>query len=204
MTDMSPTLAAGRRVSVLPRAGGHAWAGTVQAWDLSGDRVVARIHTEADAVADLDHHQVWLSTVSRDGEESGITIFAGRALAVDPESLQVEGVVRLADERRRRALRAGGAMVTLPPSGGEQQTVAALDISRGGVRLDLGEVGWSYEDPMDLVLHLGEDRSLNVVGRLHRFDSTTGSAVLTFDDLPERDAEALDRFALTRLDPPPE
>src|SRR5687767_13784688 len=101
---MSPTLATGRRVSVLPRSGGHAWAGTVQAWDLSGERVVARIHTASDAVADLDHHQVWLSTVSRDGDESGITIFAGRASAVDSESLQVEGVVRLADERRRRAL----------------------------------------------------------------------------------------------------
>jgi hypothetical protein len=203
VTDRAPTLAAGRRVSVLPRAGGRARGGTVQVWDASGDRVVARIHTDADAVADLDHHQVWLSTVSRHREESGITIFAGRASALDPESLQVEGVVRLADERRRRALRAGGAMVTLPPARGEQQTVAALDISRGGVRLALGEDGWSYEDPMDLVLHLGDDRSLNVVGRLHRFDPGTGSAVLTFDGLHERYAEALDRFALTRLDPPP-
>jgi len=149
--------------------------------------------------ASLDHHQVWLSTVSRMGDEYGVTIFAGRAYAVDSESLKLEGVVRLADERRRRAVRVTGSMVTLPPAGGPSVRVATLDISRGAVRLPIGEGGWTYDDPLDLVVHLGDEQSINVLGRLLRIDAATQSVVLGFDYLPDYDAEALDRFALTQL-----
>lgn len=201
MTDWvaEPALARGRRVSLLPRSGGHSWAGTVRTWDASDDHVVAHILAEAEAVSSLDHHQIWLSTVSRIGDERGVTIFAGRADAVDGESLKVDGVVRLADERRRLAVRAPGSTVTLPPVGGQQRRVATLDISRAAVRLPIGEEGWTYEDPLDLVVHLGDTTSINVVGRLLRVDRATRSVVLGFDDLPDLHAEAIDRFALSRL-----
>jgi PilZ domain. len=194
-------LTSGRRVTLLPRNGGHSWAGTVRSWSAADDQVVAQIFADADAVSSLDHHQVWLSTVSRMGDEYGVTIFAGRAYAVDRESLKLEGVVRLADERRRRAVRVTGSMVTLPPSGGARLRVATLDISRGAVRLPIGEGGWTYDDPLDLVVHLGDTKSINVVGRMLRVDEETKSVVLGFDYLPAHDAEALDRFALTQLSP---
>jgi hypothetical protein len=198
-TALAVALTSGRRVTLLPRSGGHSWAGTVRSWDSVADQVVAQIFTEADAVDSLDHHQVWLSTVSRSGDENGVTIFAGRAYAVDAESLKVEGVVRLADERRRRAVRVTGSTVTLPPIDGEQITVATIDISRGAVRLPIGDSGWKYDDPLDLVVHLGDTQSINVIGRLLRIDIARRSVVLGFDYLPDHDAEALDRFALTQL-----
>ena len=192
-------LTSGRRVTLLPRNGGHSWAGTVRSWDSDHDQVVAQIFAEADAVSSLDHHQVWLSTVSRMGDEYGVTIFAGRAYAVDGESLKLEGVVRLADERRRRAVRVTGSEVTLPPSGGTRLRVATLDISRGAVRLPIGEGGWTYDDPLDLVVHLGDTKSINVVARMLRIDEDARSVVLGFDYVPVHEAEALDRFALTQL-----
>lgn len=196
---LAEALTSGRRVTLLPRSGGHSWAGTVRSWEAADDHIVAQIYAEADAVSSLDHHQVWLSTVSRMGDEYGVTIFAGRAYAVDSESLKLEGVVRLADERRRRAVRVTGSMVTLPPAGGPSVRVATLDISRGAVRLPIGEGGWTYDDPLDLVVHLGDEQSINVLGRLLRIDAATQSVVLGFDYLPDYDAEALDRFALTQL-----
>ena len=196
---LAEALTSGRRVTLLPRSGGHSWAGTVRSWDAADDHVVARIYAEADAIASLDRHQVWLSTVSRIGDEYGVTIFAGRAYAVDNESLKLEGVVHLAGERRRRAVRVTGSSVTLPPAGGPAIRVATLDISRGAVRLPIGEGGWTYDDPLDLVVHLGDDQTINVLGRLLRIDESAGSVVLGFDYLPDRDAEKLDRFALGQL-----
>jgi hypothetical protein len=184
---------------LLPRSGGHSWAGTVRSWEAADDHVVAQIYAEADAIASLDRHQVWLSTVSRIGDEYGVTIFVGRAYAVDNESLKLEGVVRLADERRRRAVRVTGSSVTLPPAGGPAIRVETLDISRGAVRLPIGEGGWTYDDPLDLVVHLGDEQTINVLGRLLRIDESAGSVVLGFDYLPDRDAETLDRFALGQL-----
>jgi hypothetical protein len=204
VTDAAPALALarGRRVSLLPRSGGHSWAGTVRAWDAFDGHVVAHIDADADAVNTLDHHQVWLSTVSRNGEELGVTIFAGRAHAVDRESLKLDGVVWLADERRRSAVRATGSMVTVPPSGGPQRRLATLDISRGGVRLPVDADGWNYEDPLDLVVHLGDTVSISVLGRLLRVDVETASVVLGFEGLTDADAETLDRFALAQLPGP--
>lgn len=196
---LAVALTSGRRVTLLPCNGGQSWAGTVRSWDADDDHVVAQIFAEADAVSSLDHHQVWLSTVSRMGDEYGVTIFAGRAYAVDGESLKLEGVVRLADERRRRAVRVTGSEVTLPPSGGTRLRVATFDISRSAVRLPIGQGGWTYDDPLDLVVHLGDAKSINVVARMLRVDEQTRSVVLGFDYLPELDAEAIDRFALNQL-----
>jgi PilZ domain len=198
-TALADALTSGRRVTLLPRNGGHSWVGTVRSWTAAADQVVAQIFAEADAVSSLDHHQVWLSTVSRMQDEYGVTIFAGRAYAVDRESLKLEGVVRLADEPRRRTVRVSGSEVTLPPMGGTRVRVATLDISRGAVRLPIGEGGWLYDDPLDLVVHLGEATSINVVGRMLRVDEDSKSVVLGFDYLPEHEAEALDRFALNQL-----
>lgn len=196
---LAEALTSGRRVTLLPRSGGHSWAGTVRSWNSADDHIVAQIYAAADAIDSLDHHQVWLSTVSRVGDEYGVTIFAGRAYAIDSESLKLEGVVRLADERRRRTVRVTGGSVTLPPAGRPAVTVATLDISRGAVRLPIGAEGWNYDDPLDLVVHLGDTQSINVLGRLLRIDAVAQSVVLGFDYLPDYEAEALDRFALTQL-----
>jgi hypothetical protein len=203
VTHSSPVLQLtdGRRVSMLPRSGGHAWAGIVRAWASTSDHVVARIQAAAEAVTNLDHHQVWLSTVSRSGDEHGITIFAGKALAVDRESLDLQGVVRLTDERRRKAVRAPGGTATIPAQAGAERTVAVRDISRGGVRLQLDDAGWAYDEPLDLTLHLGGGVSLDVHGHLLRLDHEGKVAVLAFADLHVDAAAALDRYVLTHVHP---
>jgi hypothetical protein len=154
--------------------------------------------------------------MSRIGDEHGVTIFAGSAHAVGFETLALDGVVRLADERRRREVRASGSLVILPNANGSNgsngngsngnaaavvppQPVEVIDLSRGAVRLPVGQRGWTYGDPLDMVVQLGESETINVVGHLRRHDPDTNSVVLCFDDLPQGDAEALDRFVLAQL-----
>lgn len=203
MPDTTPTLALdrGRRVSLLPRTGGHLRAGTVGSWDTSNGRVVASVDAAPDAVSSLDHHQVWLSTVTR-GDEHGVTVFSGRAFAVDGESLRLEGVVRVVEEKRRRAVRAPGGLVSLQSSGAGERNVASLDISRSAVRLPVGDGGWGYPDPLDLVVQLRDTRPIYALAWLLRIDVEAKTVVLGFDSLSVADAEAIDRFVLTQLADP--
>jgi hypothetical protein len=206
LSDATAVLQRGRSVTILPRNGGHSWAGTVLGWKAESDHVVAEIECTAAAVSSLDHHQVWLSTVSRNGDEYGVTIFAGRASANGPESLALDGVVRLADERRRHEVRGDGSTVSLPaqPSGDaaavtSAPVVAALDLSRGAVRLPVGDRDWLQDEPLEMVVHLGDSKSINVVGRVLRIDEETNSVVLRFEELAQHDAEALERYVLEHL-----
>ena len=103
-TTSAPYLSSGRRVTLLPRTGGQSWTGAVRRWDaMPAPHVVANVETTRPAVTALDHHQLWLSTVNAADGEYGITTFAGRAAAVGDELLEIDGVVRLATEPRRRA-----------------------------------------------------------------------------------------------------
>lgn len=192
-------LAPGRAVNVLPRTGGPSWPATVRAWEAAGASVSVALEAARPAVEALDHHQVWLSTVGRDSEGSGVTIFVGRAWADEEDGLRVNGVVRMAEEPRRSAVRAANGTVTLLPQGGAERTVRCLDISRGGVRLPVGREGWVHEDPVDLVVHLERGHAVNVVGRLHRLDAERRVVVLRFDPLSELDGGELDRYAIARL-----
>ena len=186
-------------MSLLPRTGGSSWPARVRTWRASGAAVTVALDVPAPAVDALDHHQVWLSTVDHEGDGSGVTIFVGRARATEAGGLVVDGVVRLADEPRRSAARVANGTVTLLPPGGPERTVRCLDVSRGGVRLPLGQDGWHHEDPIDLVVHLDSGRAVNVVGRLHRLDAERRIVALRFDPLPEPEGGELDRYALSRL-----
>lgn len=197
-----PVLASGRMVSLLPRAGGHAWTGTVATWDASRpDHVIARVEAPSDAVDALDHHQVWLSTVTRRDDEAGVTIFAGSALAQQDGSLLLDGVVQLASERRRTAVRARGGLVRLPHGeGSPARTVPATDISRSGVRLAMAGSLWTYGDRTPVTVELPSGEVLEVHAALTR--QTPDEVVLELVDLGEPEAAALDRYALSRLPDP--
>ena len=194
-----PVLASGRQVSLLPRAGGHAWAAEVAEWDVSQpDHVVARVRADAEAVDALDRHNVWLSTVTRADGEEGVTIFAGTAAAAPGGVLVVDGVVRLASERRRAAVRATGGLVRLPHGDGRPaRTVPATDISRGGVRLSMPGSAWTYGDKTTVTVELPSGDVLEVHTVLVR--TTTAEVVLELVDLGDAEAAALDRYALSRL-----
>ena len=195
-----PVLANGRRVTLLPRSGGQSWTGIVRSWDVDAPpRVVAGVEAPRPAVSALDHHQLWLSTVSASDGEYGITIFAGRAAAVGDERLQVDGVVRLATEPRRRAVRGGGASVSFPGRD-THGPLAVLDLSRGGLRLHATEVEWLDGGEVELVLHLDAEEDVKAVGRLLRVDDAEQHAVLELVGLSGPDAAAVDRHVLARLD----
>ena len=197
-----PLLAGGRRVSLLPRSGGHAFPATVRDWQAVEDHVVAHVDAEPEAVTMLDHHRVWLSTVSRSGDELGITIFAGKAHAVSSDLLELVGVVRLADERRRTAVRAGSCSVAVHAADGNEHRVAAIDVSRGGVRLPVDGRGWSFPDPVRLSLDLDATTTVHTTGALLRVDLEAGAVILRLGELSDTDAAAIDRFALGRLGRP--
>ena len=188
MVDGMLALHPGRSVSLLPRAGGHAWAGLLTDWRETGDdHVLAHVQTDLAAIEALDHHQVWLSTVTKVDDEDGVTIFVGRALAQEDGSLLVDGVVRLVSERRRRAVRAAGAKVRLPDQDGHPgAAVAATDVSRGGLRLAMNGTGWTY------------DEKVTATARLLREED--GDVVLELDGLAEVDAAAIDRYALNQVE----
>jgi hypothetical protein len=200
MVDGMLALHPGRSVSLLPRAGGHAWAGLLTDWQETGDdHVLAHVQTDLAAIDALDHHQVWLSTVSKVDDEDGVTIFAGRALAQDDGSLLVDGVVRLVSERRRSAVRAVGAKVRLPDQDGHPgATLAAADVSRGGLRLAMNGTGWTYDTEVTVTVELPGAASVTATARLLREED--GAVVLELDDLAEVDAAAIDRYALTQVE----
>jgi len=200
MVDGMPGLRPGRSVSLLPRAGGHAWAGLLTDWQETGDdHVLAHVQTDLAAIDALDHHQVWLSTVTRADDEDGVTIFAGRALAQEDGSLLVDGVVRLVSERRRRAVRAAGAKVRLPDQDGRPgATLVATDVSRGGLRLATNGTGWTYGQEVTVTVELPDSATVTATARLLREEG--GDVVLELDDLAEADAAAIDRYALTQVE----
>ena len=198
----APVLTSGRQVSLLPRAGGHAWSGTVATWDTSEPgHVVARVSADAEAVDALDRHQVWLSTVTRAEDEEGVTIFVGQALASPDGSLVLDGVARLVGERRRASVRARGGLVRLPHGEGRPaRTMPAIDISRGGVRLSMPGSAWTYGDKSAVTVELPSGEVLEAQSVLVR---TTGDeVVLELVDLGDAEAAALDRYALSRLPDP--
>lgn len=200
MVDGMAALHPGRSVSLLPRAGGHAWAGLLTDWQETGeDHVLAHVQTDLAAVDALDHHQVWLSTVGKLDDEDGVTIFAGRALAQEDGSLLVDGVVQLVSERRRRAVRAAGAKVRLPDQDSRPgATLAAADVSRGGLRLAMNGTGWTYGQEVTVTVELPDAATVMATARLLREEG--GDVVLELDDLAEGDAAAIDRYALTQVE----
>lgn len=203
MTDASaippPVLTSGRQVSLLPRAGGHAWAAEVAEWDVSEPgHVVARVRADAEAVEALDHHKVWLSTVTRSDDEEGVTIFAGTAEAAQDGLLVLDGVVRLASERRRAAVRASGGLVRIAHADDHPaRTVPATDISRAGVRLAMPGSAWTYGDKATVIVELPSGDVLEVHTVLVR--TSADEVVLELVDLGDAEAAALDRYALSRL-----
>jgi hypothetical protein len=200
MADGMLALHPGRSVSLLPRAGGHAWAGLLTDWQETGDdHVLAHVQTDLAAIDALDHHQVWLSTVGKFDDEDGVTIFAGRALAQDDGSLLVDGVVRLVSERRRRSVRAAGAKVRLPDQDGHPgATLAATDVSRGGLRLAMNGTGWTYDHDVTVTVELPDAATVTATARLLRQEE--GDVVLELDDLAELDGAAIDRYALSQVE----
>lgn len=189
------TPASGDRVSLLARASGRSWPGTVRAWEETEPAAIARVSTQPAAVDALDLHQVWLSSSTA----GGVTIFEGRARAVQPELLEVTGMVLLADERRRQSVRGTGGIVTLSPAGGEQRTVQPIDISRDGARLPLGEDGWQLDDPLELLVDVDGADPIAALAHTLRVDESAHAVVVAFDDLAQEDAEAIERFALSAL-----
>lgn len=196
------SLTGGRRVSLLPCAGGHPWNATVREWDDSPDHACARVTADHDAVLQLDQQEVWLSTLAPQRDGPGVTIFLGRASMVDADLLRIDDVIRLADERRRHAVRAAGCAVSLPAVGGPGVTVQAVDISRGGVRLPLAQPRWPYDDPIDLVLGMSGGVVVAVQASFQRVDHDPPTAVLIFDRISAEASAAIDRFALSQLPAP--
>lgn len=196
------SLSGGRRVSLLPCAGGSPWTGTVKKWDDFMGHAYVRVGADRDAVEQLDNQHVWLSTEIAPRDAAGVTIFRGRARMVGADALRIDDVIRLADERRRHAVRATGCTVTLPPAGGPAVTVRAVDISRGGIRLPLERPRWTYDDPIELTLAMSGGVVVPVTASFQRVDHDPPTAVLVFDRSSEDVSAAIDRYALSQLPSP--
>ena len=199
------------------RSGGkdpHARAGAGLACRATGERVlVTDIASSPSPALHLDNGSRLLRarpSAHGPGPVTGVTSFADAAVAENVVSALAAATA--VGPAGGRATTAGIARTRLPGHAasrtlGVQRTVTAVDLSRGGVRVPVDPAGWTYEDPLDLVLQLPGQQDVLVVGRLLRLDPASGSAVLSsavlsLDEVTDDVAAAIDRYALNQLPSP--
>lgn len=190
----------GSPVTLMRQNEGLSYDATVRTWD-SGEAglvVTTRVELAPDAVRDLADHRVWVSVPLPD---HGVTVFGGIAHPVGDSSLDITGVVPLVREQRRRNPRTDATtQVTVAPRDRAPMRLAALDLSRGGVRVVL-------HDRRDLTLgehvavevRLEDGTTVPTTGEVTRVDLHAGHAVVRFDRLPSDSGDQIDRYVLFRL-----
>ena len=202
MTDAMP--APGSPVTLLSQSNGVWHEAVVRSWD-SGDAglvVSTRVELDPEAVHDLADQRVWVSVGSPD---RGTTVFGGIAHPAGERSLDITGVVPLVREQRRAAVRsAAKASVTVSAQQRAPIRLAALDLSRGGVRValrDRRELALGEGVVVDV--HLDDGRTVQATGHVTRVDLRSGHAVVRFDRMDPHHGDRIDRYVLFRLTSPP-
>ncbi|GAA0315968.1 PilZ domain-containing protein [Kineococcus aurantiacus] len=190
-------------VTLMPTAGGNgAWhTGTVRSWTAGAAGLVVTSHVSASpaTVEALDGQRVWVSTDSGQGDSvTPHAVFQAIAQAHRDDELALTGVMLLAAETRRGAVRAPASLpahLTMPEGVADVRTV---DYSRTGMRVEGAQDMPAHAD-VEIALELGDGLEVHARGEVLRVDETSGEAVVRFVELEEGAAEALERSVLTEL-----
>jgi hypothetical protein len=189
------------QVTLLSQSDGRPYLATVRTWrSCPAERTSsAQVTVSAGAARRLAANAVWVSVPTKG---HGYAVYAGVAHLVDDTALDLNGLVPLAlEERRRHAPRTPATLdVTVTSGHRPARHVHAIDLSRGGVRLDLREQSELLLGEfvvLDLQLERGPKVSLR--GEVTRVDEGAGQAVVQFNRPGSEQRTQIDRYVLLRL-----
>lgn len=180
-------------------AGWH--TGTVRSWTAGAAGLVVTSHVAAtpQTVEMLDGQRVWVSTDA--GSDDAVTphaVFQAIAQAHRDDELALTGVMLLASETRRGAVRAPASLpahLTMPEGVADVRTI---DYSRTGMRIE-GALDMPAHTDVEVSLELADGLEVHARGEVLRVDETSGEAVVRFVELEDGAAQALERSVLTEL-----
>lgn len=203
-TIMTEGPAVDTTVTLMPTtaAGAGVWhTGTVRSWTagVAGLVVTSHVATTRATVEELDGQRVWVSTDPGDG--SAVTphaVFQAIAQAHRDDELALTGVMLLASETRRGAVRVPGSLPAHLTTTEGVADVRTVDYSRTGMRIE-GAADVPGGADVEVALELADGREVHGRGEVLRVDEESGEAVVRFVELEEGAAEALERSVLTEL-----
>ncbi|WP_305037166.1 PilZ domain-containing protein [Kineococcus sp. TRM81007] len=175
--------------------------GTVLSWTAGAAGLVVTSHVAAppDTVQALDGQRVWVSTEA--GEPGAVVphaVFQAVAQAHRADELALTGVMLLASETRRGAVRVPASLpvhLTTPEGVADARTV---DLSRSGLRLETEDLPAEHTE-VDVALELDNGQEVHARGEVVRVDDASREAVVRFVELDEGAAEVLERSVLSEL-----
>lgn len=173
--------------------------GVITHW-LTGDAgliVTIGVRTSRDAAAMCSGQRVWLSgREGSGGELIVLEVIARRASEQDDTTLILTGVLPLARERRRSAVRAATRHpATLMYTDGSVAHGVATDLSHGGCRIDLNQADLVQPIGATANVHLelpGSEKFL-LSAEVVRIDGSTGEMGMRFQPT-EIDLAPIDRL----------
>jgi hypothetical protein len=175
--------------------------GIVRSWTAGAAGLVVTSHVTADpdTVEALDGQRVWVSTDA--GDSDSVTphaVFQAVAQAHRDDELALTGVMLLASETRRGAVRAPASVPAHLTMAEGVADVRTIDYSRTGMRIE-GAMDMPAHTDVDVSLELGDGLAVHARGEVLRVDEESGEAVVRFVELDEGAAQALERSVLSEL-----
>ncbi|WP_432488107.1 PilZ domain-containing protein [Kineococcus sp. SYSU DK018] len=175
--------------------------GTVRSWTAGVAGLVVTSHVAADpgTVEALDGQRVWVSTEA--GEPGAVVphaVFQAVAQAHRADELALTGVMLLAAETRRGAVRVPASLpvhLTTTEGVADARTV---DLSRSGLRLETDDLP-AERTEVDIALELGTGLEVHARGEVVRVDDEAHEAVVRFVQMDRSTAEVLERSVLSQL-----
>jgi PilZ domain len=196
---------AGGEVTLLPvEPESGLLRGLVTHW-LTGEAglvVTIGIRTSREAAAMCAGQRVWLAGREADGDELVVLeMIARRASEQDDTTLIMTGVLPLARERRRNAVRAATRHpATLTYADGTTAHGIATDISHDGCRIDLNQPG--LMQPIgamaDVCVELPDGKKFALAAEVIRIDRVTGELGMRFEPT-EIDLAPIDRLVYSTV-----
>lgn len=176
--------------------------GTILSWTAGAAGLVITSYVSAspETVEALDGQRVWVSTDTGDdtGAVTPHAVFQAVAQAHRDDELALTGVMLLAAETRRSAVRAPAAVNAHLTTAEGVADVRTIDYSRTGMRIE-GAVDVPAHADVEVALDLGDGLEVHGRGEVLRVDEESGEAVVRFVELEEGAAEALERSVLSEL-----
>jgi len=190
-------------VTLMPTSSATVHTATVRSWTASAAGLVVTSYVTAtpESVAALDGQRVWVSTEAQAQDDGSVVphaVFQAVAQAHRDDELALTGVMLLAAETRRGAVRATTSVPAHLSSPTGDSDVRTVDISRTGVRLEGRSLPRAHEE-VDLSLALEQGVEVRARGEVLRVDESTGEAVVRFVELDRGAADALERSVLIEL-----
>jgi hypothetical protein len=159
--------------------------------------VTIGVRTSREAAAMCSGQRVWVSgREAADEELIVLEVIARRASDQDDTTLILTGVLPLARERRRSAVRAATRHpATLTYSDGTAAHGVATDLSHGGCRIDLNQADLvrSVGSTAEVRIDLPGNKKFQLAAEVMRIDRQTGELGMRFEPT-ELDLAPIDRL----------